>query len=133
MTGRLGCGSRWQVWGCDGWDIRQGAGYPLCISPGHHPPAAHRRLTADHSQVQSLHSLHENGSLVPLGDALYLTGGRWQGMDGDYHVEMEAYDPGRNTWTRHGALPRLWLYHGASAIFLDVSKWTQPFSPAQEH
>ncbi|XP_074171984.1 kelch-like protein 30 isoform X2 [Rhinolophus sinicus] len=84
-------------------------------------------------KVQSLHSLHENGSLVPLGDALYLTGGRWQGMDGDYHVEMEAYDPGRNTWTRHGALPRLWLYHGASAIFLDVSKWTQPFSPAQEH
>ncbi|XP_019483589.1 PREDICTED: kelch-like protein 30 [Hipposideros armiger] len=84
-------------------------------------------------KVQSLHSLHENGSLVPLGDALYVTGGRWQGMDGDYHVEMEAYDPGCNTWTRHGALPLLWLYHGASAIFLDVSKWTQPFSPAQEH
>ncbi|XP_029789398.1 kelch-like protein 30 isoform X2 [Suricata suricatta] len=84
-------------------------------------------------KVQSLHSLHENGALVPLGDALYLTGGRWQGMDGDYHVEMEAYDRGQDTWTRHGALPRLWLYHGASAVFLDVSKWTQPFSPAQEH
>ncbi|XP_036092369.1 kelch-like protein 30 [Rousettus aegyptiacus] len=84
-------------------------------------------------KVQPLHSLHENGALVPLGGALYVTGGRWQGMDGDYRVEMEAYDPGRDAWTRHGALPRLWLYHGASAIFLDVSKWTQPPSPAQEH
>ncbi|KAL0625018.1 Kelch-like protein 30 [Plecturocebus cupreus] len=84
-------------------------------------------------KVQSQHSLHENGALVPLGDALYVTGGRWQGIEGDYHVEMEAYNTVRDTWTRHGALPRLWLYHGASAVFLDVSKWTQPFSPAQEH
>ncbi|XP_055235860.1 kelch-like protein 30 isoform X2 [Gorilla gorilla gorilla] len=84
-------------------------------------------------KVQSQHSLHENGALVPLGDALYVTGGRWQGMEGDYHVEMEAYDTVRDTWTRHGALPRLWLYHGASTVFLDVSKWTQPFSPTQEH
>uniref|UniRef100_G3TS18 Kelch like family member 30 n=1 Tax=Loxodonta africana TaxID=9785 RepID=G3TS18_LOXAF len=68
-------------------------------------------------KVQSLHSLHENGALVPLGDALYVTGGRWQGMDGDYHVEMEAYDRTRDVWTRHGALPRLWLYHSASAVF----------------
>lgn len=83
-------------------------------------------------QVQSQHSLHENGALVPLGDALYVTGGRWQGMEGDYHVEMEAYDTVRDAWTRHGALPRLWLYHGASAVFLDISKWTQPFSPAPE-
>uniref|UniRef100_G3UI78 Kelch like family member 30 n=1 Tax=Loxodonta africana TaxID=9785 RepID=G3UI78_LOXAF len=78
-------------------------------------------------KVQSLHSLHENGALVPLGDALYVTGGRWQGMDGDYHVEMEAYDRTRDVWTRHGALPRLWLYHSASAVFLDVAQWTQPF------
>ncbi|XP_036925139.1 kelch-like protein 30 [Sturnira hondurensis] len=84
-------------------------------------------------KVQPLHSLHENGALVPLGEALYVTGGRWQGMDGDYHVEMEAYDPGRDAWTRHGALPRLWLYHGASSVFLDVSKWGQPFGPALEH
>ncbi|KAM5155358.1 kelch-like protein 30 isoform 2-T2 [Callospermophilus lateralis] len=84
-------------------------------------------------KVQSQHSLHENGALVPLGDALYVTGGRWQGMDGDYRVEMEAYDTVRDSWTRHGALPRLWLYHSASSIFLDVSKWTQPFGPAQEH
>ncbi|ELW63547.1 Kelch-like protein 30 [Tupaia chinensis] len=83
-------------------------------------------------KVQSQHSLHENGALVPLGDTLYVTGGRWQGMDGDYHVEMEAYDTVRDAWTRHGALPRLWLYHGASSIFLDVSKWTRPFGPAQE-
>nr|XP_006209241.1 kelch-like protein 30 [Vicugna pacos] len=84
-------------------------------------------------KVQSLHSLHENGALVPLGDALYLTGGRWQGMDGDYHVEMEAYDRRRDAWIRHGALPRLWLYHGASAVFLDVSKWTQPFRLTEDH
>uniref|UniRef100_H0X992 Kelch like family member 30 n=1 Tax=Otolemur garnettii TaxID=30611 RepID=H0X992_OTOGA len=84
-------------------------------------------------KVQSLHSLHENGALVPLGDALYVTGGRWQGMDGDYHVDMEAYDTVRDSWTHHGALPRLWLYHGASAIFLDISKWTHPFYPSQEH
>ncbi|XP_004386553.1 kelch-like protein 30 [Trichechus manatus latirostris] len=84
-------------------------------------------------KVQPLHSLHENGALVPLGDALYVTGGRWQGMDGDYHVEMEAYDRTGDTWTRHGALPRLWLYHSASAVFLDVAQWTQPFSGALEH
>lgn len=100
------------------------------------PPArlpARWALTATHPQVQSLHSLHENGALVPLGDTLYVTGGRWQGVDGDYHVEMEVYDRGRDAWTHHGALPRLWLYHGASTVFLDVSKWTQPFSPTQEH
>lgn len=84
-------------------------------------------------KVQPLHSLHENGALVPLGEALYVTGGRWQGMDADYHVEMEAYDPGRDAWTRHGALPRLWLYHGASSVFLDVSQWGRPFGPAPEH
>lgn len=89
-------------------------------------------LRADRLQVQPLHSLHENGALVPLGDALYATGGRWQGMAGDYHVEMEAYDRGRDAWVRLGAMPRLWLYHGASAVFLDVSKWTQPFGPAPE-
>ncbi|KAI4591388.1 hypothetical protein MJG53_020397 [Ovis ammon polii x Ovis aries] len=83
-------------------------------------------------KVQPLHSLHENGALVPLGDALYATGGRWQGMAGDYRVEMEAYDRGRDAWVRLGAMPRLWLYHGASAVFLDVSKWTQPFGPAPE-
>ncbi|XP_068818059.1 kelch-like protein 30 [Capricornis sumatraensis] len=83
-------------------------------------------------KVQPLHSLHENGALVPLGDALYATGGRWQGMAGDYRVEMEAYDRGRDAWVRLGAMPRLWLYHGASAVFLDVSKWTQPFGPDPE-
>ncbi|XP_069875822.1 kelch-like protein 30 [Dipodomys merriami] len=84
-------------------------------------------------KVQSQHSLHENGALVPLGDTLYVTGGRWQGMDGDYRVEMEAYDTVRDAWARHGALPRLWLYHGASTIFLDLSLWTQPFGPSPEH
>ncbi|XP_006866884.1 PREDICTED: kelch-like protein 30 [Chrysochloris asiatica] len=84
-------------------------------------------------KVQPLHSLHENGALVPLGDALYVTGGRWQGMDGDYHVEMEAYDHVQDAWTRRGALPRLWLYHGASAVFLDVRRWTQPFGVAPQN
>ncbi|XP_045150382.1 kelch-like protein 30 [Echinops telfairi] len=84
-------------------------------------------------KVQPLHSLHENGALVPLGDALYVTGGRWQGMDGDYHVEMEAYDGARDAWTRRGALPRLWLYHGASAVYLDVARWTQPFGGVPPH
>lgn len=126
------------------WLSSQVAGVPasprprrasLCPTraPPHPPPSPHGALTTAHPQVQSLHSLHENGALVPLSDALYVTGGRWQGMDGDYHVEMEAYDPGRNAWTRHGSLPRLWLYHGACTVFLDVSRWTQPFGPAQEH
>ncbi|XP_004620713.1 kelch-like protein 30 [Sorex araneus] len=83
-------------------------------------------------KVPPLHSLHENGALVPLGDRLYVTGGRWQGLEGDYRVEMEAYDRGRGVWVRHGALPRLWLYHGASTVFLDVCKWTQPFRARQE-
>lgn len=82
--------------------------------------------------MQPLHSLHENGALVALGDCLYVTGGRWQGLEGDYRVEMEAYDRGRGLWVRHGALPRLWLYHGASTVFLDVAKWTQPFRSRQE-
>lgn len=110
-------GGRWGTW------MGGGARCP-------HPEA--RALRADRLQVQPLHSLHENGALVPLGDALYATGGRWQGMAGDYRVEMEAYDRGRDAWVRLGAMPRLWLYHGASAVFLDVSKWTQPFGPAPE-
>lgn len=113
--------------------VKWSVGRALPMRPHPEGPRGHHwTLTADGPQVQALHSLHENGALVPLGDALYVTGGRWQGMDGDYHVEMEAYDPGRDAWIRHGALPRLWLYHGASAVFLDVSKWTQPFGPAQE-
>nr|XP_020844630.1 kelch-like protein 30 isoform X2 [Phascolarctos cinereus] len=78
-------------------------------------------------KVQLLHSLHENGGMVSLGDKLYVTGGRWQGMEGDYRVEMEVYDGTKNVWTREGALPCLWLYHSSSSIFMDVSKWTEPF------
>ncbi|XP_048200094.1 kelch-like protein 30 isoform X2 [Perognathus longimembris pacificus] len=83
-------------------------------------------------KVQSQHSLHENGGLVALGDALYVTGGRWQDMGVVYRVEMEAYDTVRDAWARHGALPRLWLYHGAAAIFLDLSTWTRRFPSSWE-
>ncbi|XP_074048609.1 kelch-like protein 30 [Macrotis lagotis] len=79
-------------------------------------------------KVQLLHSLHENGGMVPLGDKLYVTGGRWQGMEGDYRVEMEVYDGTKDIWIREGALPCLWLYHSSSSIFMDVSKWTEPFA-----
>ncbi|XP_072474837.1 kelch-like protein 30 [Notamacropus eugenii] len=78
-------------------------------------------------KVQLLHSLHENGGMVSLGDKLYVTGGRWQGMEGDYRVEMEVYDGAKDVWTREGALPCLWLYHSSSSIFMDVSRWTEPF------
>ncbi|KAF2976953.1 hypothetical protein EK904_008139 [Melospiza melodia maxima] len=40
-------------------------------------------------KVQLLHTLHENGGMVALGDRLFVTGGHWKGMDGDYRVEME--------------------------------------------
>lgn len=83
-------------------------------------------------KVQPLHSLHENGALVVLGEQLLLTGGRWQGLEGDYRVEMEAYEPTRDTWARLGALPRLWLFHGACSLLLDVARWTQPFHPVPE-
>ncbi|XP_028924934.1 kelch-like protein 30 isoform X2 [Ornithorhynchus anatinus] len=84
-------------------------------------------------KVQLLHSLHENGGMVSLGGKLYVTGGRWQGMDGDYRVEMEVYDCNKDVWTREGALPCLWLYHGSSSIFMDVSKWTEPFVGTRVH
>ncbi|KFQ71960.1 Kelch-like 30, partial [Phaethon lepturus] len=78
-------------------------------------------------KVQLLHTLHENGGMVPLGDRLFVTGGHWKGMDGDYRVEMEVYDCTKNLWTREGSLPCLWLFHSSSSIFLDTSKWTEAF------
>uniref|UniRef100_A0A8B9TQQ8 Kelch like family member 30 n=1 Tax=Anas platyrhynchos TaxID=8839 RepID=A0A8B9TQQ8_ANAPL len=78
-------------------------------------------------KVQLLHTLHENGGMVPLGDRLFVTGGHWKGMDGDYRVEMEVYDCARDRWTREGSLPCLWLFHSSSSIFMDTSKWTEAF------
>ncbi|KAM6389468.1 kelch-like protein 30 isoform 1-T1 [Pluvialis apricaria] len=78
-------------------------------------------------KVQLLHTLHENGGMVPLGDRLFVTGGHWKGMDGDYRVEMEVYDCTKDLWTREGSLPCLWLFHGSSSIFMDTSKWTEAF------
>lgn len=82
-------------------------------------------------QVQQLHTLHENGGMVSLGSKLIVTGGHWKGMDGDYQVEMELYDCAKDIWTREGPLPCLWLYHTASSIFMDTSKWREPFSGNQ--
>ncbi|NXD15236.1 KLH30 protein, partial [Nothocercus nigrocapillus] len=78
-------------------------------------------------KVQLLHTLHENGGMVPLGDRLFVTGGHWKGMDGDYRVEMEVYDCSKDRWTREGSLPCLWLFHSSSSIFMDTSKWTEAF------
>ncbi|XP_033005921.1 kelch-like protein 30 [Lacerta agilis] len=78
-------------------------------------------------KVQQLHTLHENGGMVPLGGKLFVTGGYWKGMDGDYQVEMEIYDCAKDVWRREGSLPCLWLYHSSSSIFMDTSKWREPF------
>ncbi|NXU10949.1 KLH30 protein, partial [Pardalotus punctatus] len=77
--------------------------------------------------VQLLHTLHENGGMVALGDRLFVTGGHWKGMDGDYRVEMEVYDCAKDVWTCEGSLPCLWLFHSSSSIFIDTSKWTEAF------
>uniref|UniRef100_A0A663LNQ8 Kelch like family member 30 n=1 Tax=Athene cunicularia TaxID=194338 RepID=A0A663LNQ8_ATHCN len=78
-------------------------------------------------KVQLLHTLHENGGMVPLGDRLFVTGGHWKGINGDYQVEMEVYDCAKDLWTREGSLPCLWLFHSSSSIFMDTSKWTESF------
>ncbi|XP_054839317.1 kelch-like protein 30 isoform X2 [Eublepharis macularius] len=78
-------------------------------------------------KVQQLHTLHENGGMVSLGGKLFVTGGHWKGMDGDYRVEMEIYDCAKDIWTREGSLPCLWLYHSSSSIFIDTSKWRELF------
>lgn len=79
------------------------------------------------AQVQLLHTLHENGGMVSLGDRLFVTGGHWKGMDGDYRVEMEVYDCAKDLWTWEGSLPCLWLFHSSSSVFMDTSKWTEAF------
>uniref|UniRef100_A0A452HM88 Kelch like family member 30 n=1 Tax=Gopherus agassizii TaxID=38772 RepID=A0A452HM88_9SAUR len=65
--------------------------------------------------------------MVPLGGKLFVTGGRWKGLDGDYRVEMEVYDCAKDIWTRAGALPCLWLYHSSSSIFMDTSNRAGPW------
>ncbi|KAJ8375194.1 hypothetical protein SKAU_G00057740 [Synaphobranchus kaupii] len=78
-------------------------------------------------KVQFLHTLHENGGLVVLGGQLYVTGGHWKGMEGDYGVEVEVYNCSSNAWKVECFLPRLWIYSGSCSIFLDPSQWTEPF------
>ncbi|XP_032428490.1 kelch-like protein 30 [Xiphophorus hellerii] len=76
-------------------------------------------------KVQLLHMLHENGGLVSLDGRLYVTGGHWKGMEGDYGVEVEVYNRVSNTWDVECFLPRLWFYSGVSTIFLDPSQWPE--------
>ncbi|XP_023660034.1 kelch-like protein 30 [Paramormyrops kingsleyae] len=78
-------------------------------------------------KVQFLHTLHENGSIIVLGGQLYVTGGHWKGIEGDYGVEVEAYSCTSNIWHVECNLPRLWLYSGSCSIFLDPSQWMEPF------
>lgn len=79
-------------------------------------------------KVQLLHMLHENGGLVTLDRKLFVTGGHWKGMEGDYGVEVEVYNRASNTWEVECFLPRLWFYSGVCTIFLDPSQWPE-FSP----
>ncbi|XP_037626225.1 kelch-like protein 30 isoform X2 [Sebastes umbrosus] len=78
-------------------------------------------------KVQLLHMLHENGGLVSLDGKLFVTGGHWKGMEGDYGVEVEVYNRAANTWEVEGYLPRLWFYSGVCTIFLDPSQWPELF------
>ncbi|XP_067086044.1 kelch-like protein 30 [Osmerus mordax] len=78
-------------------------------------------------KVQFLHMLHENGGLVVLDGHLYVTGGHWKGMEGDYGVEVEAYDRASNSWQVESFLPRLWFYSGVCSVFLDPAQWPEPF------
>lgn len=76
-------------------------------------------------QVQLLHMLHENGGLVALDGKLYVTGGHWKGMEGDYGVEVEVYNRASNNWDVECPLPRMWFYSGLSTIFLEPSQWPE--------
>lgn len=69
--------------------------------------------------------LHENGGLVTMDGKLFVTGGHWKGMEGDYRVEVEAYHPATDAWELEGFLPRLWFYSGVCTIFLDPAQWPQ--------
>ncbi|XP_077439986.1 kelch-like protein 30 isoform X1 [Vanacampus margaritifer] len=78
-------------------------------------------------KIQLLHMLHENGGLVSLDGRLYVTGGHWKGMEGDYGVEVEVYNRASDTWEVEGFLPRLWFYSGVATIFLDPANWPRVF------
>ncbi|XP_034036581.1 kelch-like protein 30 isoform X2 [Thalassophryne amazonica] len=79
-------------------------------------------------KVQFLHMLHEYGGLVTLDRKLFVTGGHWKGMEGDYGVEVEAYNRVSNTWEVESFLPRLWFYSGVCTVFLDPFQWPELFS-----
>uniref|UniRef100_A0A3B4ANI4 BTB domain-containing protein n=1 Tax=Periophthalmus magnuspinnatus TaxID=409849 RepID=A0A3B4ANI4_9GOBI len=78
-------------------------------------------------KVQLLQMLHENGGMVTLDGKLFVTGGHWKGMEGDYGVEVEVYSRASNSWDIEGTLPRMWFYTGLCTIFLDPSQWPDTF------
>ncbi|XP_030582413.1 kelch-like protein 30 [Archocentrus centrarchus] len=78
-------------------------------------------------KVQLLHMLHENGGLASLAGKLFVTGGHWKGMEGDYGVEVEVYNRAADTWEVECSLPRLWFYSGVCTIFLDPNQWPELF------
>ncbi|XP_028300577.1 kelch-like protein 30 [Gouania willdenowi] len=78
-------------------------------------------------KVQLLQVLHENGSLVTLNGRLFITGGHWKGMEGDYGVEVEVFNRASNSWEVECFLPRLWFYSGVCTVFLDPSQWPNVF------
>ncbi|CAG5861815.1 unnamed protein product [Menidia menidia] len=86
-------------------------------------------------KVQLLHMLHENGGLVTLNGRLFITGGHWKGMEGDYGVEVEVYNRASNTWEVESFLPRLWFYSGVCTIFLEPSQWPEfsTINSAEQH
>ncbi|XP_026863556.1 kelch-like protein 30 isoform X2 [Electrophorus electricus] len=78
-------------------------------------------------KIQFLHMLHENGALVALGGQLYVTGGHWKGMEGDYSVEVEVYNRASDSWTVECFLPRLWCYSGCCSVFVDPLRCPELF------
>ena len=62
-------------------------------------------------------SLHSNGNLMLLGSQVVHTGGHW--VDGLYWDDFEIYDTKTDTWSPHGYLPHLWLYHQCAAVYID--------------
>jgi len=69
------------------------------------------------TRTADMNNLHANGNLVLVGGEVFLTGGHWE--DDGYLDEMESYDAEKDTWTSHGPLPYLWLYHEGAMVYVN--------------